>query len=58
MTKVQLEQALKNMEKDERYADIKVFTSGKGVRYLYAESVMTNRYAKSLAEFAEDEENS
>ena len=58
MKKVQLEQAIKTMEKDERYQDIKVFTSGKGVQYLYAESVMTYRYAKSLAEFAEDEENS
>lgn len=58
MTKPQMEQALKNLEKSEKYSDIKVFTSGKGVQYLYAESVMTYRYAKSLAEFAEDEENS
>ena len=58
LTKVQMEQALSKLPKDEKYADIKTFVSGKGVTYLFSEKVMSDRYARSLASFAEDEENS
>ena len=58
LTQEQLDQALQAMAQDERYQDIHVFLSGRGVRYLYSEREMSDRYAKALAQFAEEEENS
>lgn len=57
LTRVQIDLALSHIEKSERFADIKRFVSKKGVLFLYSENVMSQRYAKSLADFAEDEEN-
>ncbi|MBQ9196621.1 MAG: hypothetical protein IJ157_05190 [Clostridia bacterium] len=58
MTDEQLDVAVNTMANDEKYRDIKCFVSGKGETYLYSDMVMSERYAKSLADFAEDEENS
>ncbi|MDO5378633.1 MAG: hypothetical protein Q4G52_09900 [Clostridia bacterium] len=57
LTRVQIDLALSHIEKNERFADIKRFVSKKGILFLYSENVMSERYAKSLADFAEDEEN-
>ena len=58
MEKAVLKDAVAQFEGHEEYGDIKMFISGKGEEYLYSDKVMSARYAKSLADFAEDEENS
>ena len=57
LTAVQIKQALATMGRKPEYADIHVFETEHGnVPYLYANSVMTLRYAKALAEGAETDE--
>ena len=57
LTAVQIKQALATMGRKPEYADIHVFETEHGnVPYLYADSVMTLRYAKALAEGAETDE--
>lgn len=56
LTMPQMQVALHNLERDPDYADIKTFTSEKGNTFLYSEPIMSMRYAKSLADRAEDDE--
>lgn len=58
MTQDQLDAAIKTIAGEEQYQDIHTFVSGKGETYFFSDKVMSPRYAKSLADFAEDEENS
>ena len=55
-TKPQLDHALRMIEKDEAYQDIKVVEAFNGVPYLYAEGVMSRKYAKALADDSETSE--
>lgn len=49
-TKPQLDRAIYVIETKEQYRDIKVFTNSKKVKFLYSEELMSERYAKALAE--------
>ena len=55
-TKTQLEQVLRVFERDETYKDIKTVTAVKNVLYLYSEDIMSQRYAKALADDAQTDE--
>ena len=49
-TDPQLERAKEVMDSDERYKDIRLFENSQGKRFFYADSIMSERYAKALAE--------
>jgi len=57
MTKTQIDVALTMMKKREEYADIQETKSFNGVRYLYTSNRLTAKYAKALADFAEEGEH-
>ena len=56
LTMPQMQVALSNLEHHPEYADIKTFVSEKGNTFLYSEPIMSMRYAKALADRAEDDE--
>ena len=49
----QIERALDVIAREPEYEDIQVFTNSEGVRYFYAEGIMSRKYAKALAETEE-----
>lgn len=55
LTEPQVKVALEAMRRDPAYSDIQSFVSEIGTDFLYSEQVMTLRYAKSLADRAEDD---
>lgn len=55
-TKPQLDLALTQLQRREEFADIKTLTTWNGILYLYAENIMTQRYAQVLADDAETSE--
>lgn len=55
-TKPQLDLALKKLQENEEYKDIKTLTTWNGILYLYAENVMSRKYAQALADDAETSE--
>lgn len=55
-TKPQLDHALRMIEKNEAYQDIKVVEAFNGAPYLYAEGIMSRKYAKALADDSETSE--
>lgn len=58
MTRTQIDVALDMMKRREEYADIQETKSFNGKRYLYTTNRLSAKYAKSLADFAEEgEEN-
>ena len=57
LTKTQIDVALNMMKQREEYADIAETESFNGVRYLYSTNRLTAKYAKALADFAEEGEH-
>lgn len=57
MTKTQINVTLDLMKRREEYADIQETKSFNGVRYLYTSNRLTAKYAKALADFAEEGEH-
>lgn len=57
MTKTQIEVTINTMKRREEYADIQETESFNGKRYLYTNSRLTAKYAKALADFAEEGEH-
>ncbi len=55
-TKTQLEQALRVLKADKDTQDIKTVESFNGVLYMYSTDIMSERYAKALADGNETEE--
>ena len=55
-TKTQLELALKKLQEREEFADVKTLTTWNDVTYLYAEGIMSRKYAQALADDAETSE--
>lgn len=55
-TKPQLDHAIRMIEQNEAYKDVKVLTTWNGARYLYSEDVMAKKYAQALANDAETTE--
>lgn len=55
-TKPQLDFALKKLQEREEFNDIKTLTTWNGVLYLYAEGIMTKKYAQALADDGETSE--
>jgi len=55
-TKPQLDHAIRMIQQNEAYKDIKVLTTWNGRPYLYSEDVMTKKYAQVLADDAETSE--
>ena len=55
-TKPQLDLALTQLQRREEFADIKTLTTWNGILYLYAENIMTKKYAQALADDAETSE--
>lgn len=55
LTDPQLKIALDQLPRDPAYSDIKTFVSELGTDFLYSEQVMSLRYARSLADRAEDD---
>jgi len=55
-TKPQLDHAIRMIEQNEAYKDVKVLTTWNGHKYLYSEDVMTKKYAQVLADDAETTE--
>ena len=55
-TKPQLDLALTQLQRREEFADIKTLETWNGILYLYAENIMTKRYAQVLADDAETSE--
>ena len=55
-TKPQLDLALTQLQRREEFADIKTLTTWNGILYLYAEGVMSKKYAQALADDAETSE--
>lgn len=53
-TLTQIDRALMIMKHREEYADIQETLSYNGVRYLYSSSMISAKYAKSLADFSEE----
>lgn len=41
------------LKRESKYEDIQVFENSEGVRYFYAEGIMSRKYAKALAETEE-----
>ena len=56
-TKPQLDLALSQLQKREEYADIKTLTTWNGILYLYAENIMSKKYAQALADDGETTES-
>lgn len=57
LTKVQVKQAIEMMKRNPDYADIQQLETERGkVPYLFAEGVMSHRYAQALADAAETDE--
>ena len=57
MTRVQVKQAIEMMKRNPDYADIQLLETERGkVPYLFAEGVMSRRYAQALADAAETDE--
>ena len=57
MTKTQIDVALDMIKRREEYADIQETQSFNGKRYLYTANRLTAKYAKALADFAEEGEH-
>lgn len=57
LTKTQIDVALNLMKTREEYADIQETQSFNGKRYLYTANRLTAKYAKALADFAEEGEH-
>lgn len=57
MTKAQIDVALDMIKRREEYADIQETQSFNGKRYLYTSDRLTAKYAKALADFAEEGEH-
>lgn len=57
MTKTQIDVTLNMMKKRGEYADIQETINFKGHRYLYTSDRLTAKYAKALADFAEEGEH-
>ena len=57
MTKTQIDVTLDLMKRREEYADIQETTSFNGKRYLYTTNRLSAKYAKALADFAEEGEH-
>ena len=57
MTKTQIEVTIDMLKRREEYADIQETESFNGKRYLYTSSRLTAKYAKALADFAEEGEH-
>ncbi len=55
-TKPQLDFALKKLQENEEYADIKTLNTWNGILYLYAENIMSRKYAQALADDGESSE--
>ena len=55
-TKTQLEQALRVLKADKDTQDIRTVESFNGVLYMYSTDIMSERYAKALADGNETEE--
>lgn len=55
-TKPQLDHAIRMIQQNEAYKDVKVLTTWNGRQYLYSEDVMTKKYAQVLADDAETTE--
>ena len=55
-TKTQLDFAVKKMMENEQYADIKTLETWNGETYLYAEKIMSKKYAQALADDSETSE--
>ena len=55
-TKPQLDLALTQLQRRGEFADIKTLTTWNGILYLYAENIMTRKYAQALADDAETSE--
>ncbi len=55
-SKPQLDLALTQLQRREEFADIKTLTTWNGILYLYAENIMTKKYAQVLADDAETSE--
>lgn len=55
-TKPQLDFALKKLQEREEFSDIKTLTTWNGILYLYAEGIMTKKYAQALADDGETSE--
>ena len=49
----QIERAIDVLKRESKYEDIQVFENSEGVRYFYAEGIMSRKYAKALAETEE-----
>lgn len=56
LTKTQIDVTLNLMKKRDDYADIQETESFNGVRYLYSSDRLSAKYAKALADFAEEGE--
>lgn len=52
-TKTQLDQALRMIQKDPQTADIQTVTAFNGVLYMYSDKIMSQKYAKVLADDGE-----
>ena len=57
MTKTQIDVTIDMLKRREEYADIQETTSFNGKRYLYSSDRLTAKYAKALADFAEEGEH-
>lgn len=57
MTKTQIDVTIDMLKRREEYADIQETESFNGKRYLYTSSRLTAKYAKALADFAEEGEH-
>lgn len=57
MTKTQIDVAINMLKRREEYADIQETQSFNGKRYLYTSSRLSAKYAKALADFAEEGEH-
>ena len=56
LTKTQIDVTLDMMKKREEYKDIQETTAFNGVRFLYSADFLSAKYAKSLANFSEEDE--
>lgn len=52
-TKTQLDQALRMIQKDPETADIQTVTAFNGILYMYSDKIMSQKYAKALADDGE-----
>ena len=49
----QIERAMDVIAREPEYQDVRVFSNSEGVRYFYAEGIMSQKYARALAETEE-----